>query len=92
VENQDEIFHVVYDLDDRVQIPGTRYIWGRRSYTPDTAIPVWRAIRDDKGASWSPSVTIPMSATHGNGPTVPSIPNALHRSRIGSGSTTSSME
>ena len=27
--NEDEIFHVVYDLDDRVQIPGTRYIWGR---------------------------------------------------------------
>jgi hypothetical protein len=47
--NQDEIFHVVYDLDDRVQIPGTRYIWGRRPYTPDSATPVWRAIRDDKG-------------------------------------------
>jgi len=49
LESQDEIFHVVYDLDDRVQIPGTRYIWGRRSYTPDSAVPVWRAIRDDKG-------------------------------------------
>jgi hypothetical protein len=34
LENQNEIFHVVYDLDDRVQIPGTRYIWGWRSYTP----------------------------------------------------------
>jgi hypothetical protein len=43
VENQDEIFHVVYDFDDRVQIPGTR------SYTPDSAVPAWRAIRDDKG-------------------------------------------
>jgi hypothetical protein len=48
--NQDEIFHVVYDLDDRVQIPGTRYIWGRRwPYTPDSATPKWRGIRDDKG-------------------------------------------
>ncbi len=47
--NQDEIFHVVYDLDDRVQIPGTRYIWGHRPYTPDSSIPRWRAIRDDKG-------------------------------------------
>ncbi|HEV2523317.1 MAG TPA: DUF4159 domain-containing protein [Candidatus Acidoferrales bacterium] len=49
LKDQDEIFHVFYDLDDRVQIPGTRYIWGRRRYTPDSAIPEWRAIRDDKG-------------------------------------------
>lgn len=49
LKDQDEIFHVFYDLDDRVQIPGTRYIWGRRRYTPDSANPVWRAIRDDRG-------------------------------------------
>ena len=49
LQNQDEIFHVFYDLDDRVQIPGTRFIWGRRPYTPDSSIPAWRAIRDDKG-------------------------------------------
>lgn len=48
--NSDELFHVAYDLDDRVQIPGTRYIWGRRwPITPDQAVPQWRAIRDDKG-------------------------------------------
>jgi Domain of unknown function (DUF4159) len=47
--NQDEIFHVLYDLDDRFQIPGTRYIWGGRSYTPDSATPHWRAIRDSTG-------------------------------------------
>ena len=47
--NKDEIFHVVYDLDDRVQIPGTRYVWGRMPYTPDSATAEWRAIRDDKG-------------------------------------------
>jgi Domain of unknown function (DUF4159) len=48
--NDDEIFHIAYNLDDRVQIPGTRYIWGRRwSYGPDGAVPKWRAIRDDKG-------------------------------------------
>ncbi len=49
LENQDEMFHVVYDLDDRVQIPGTRYVWGHRPYTPDSAVPKWRGIRDDKG-------------------------------------------
>jgi hypothetical protein len=48
--DKDEIFHVVYDLQDRVQIPGTRYIWGRRwAYTPDSKTPRWRGIRDDKG-------------------------------------------
>lgn len=47
--NDDPIFHVVYDLSDRVQIPGTRYIWGNREYTPDSAVAQWRGIRDDKG-------------------------------------------
>jgi hypothetical protein len=49
LKDQDEIFHVFYDLDDRVQIPGTRFIWGRRQYTPDSTNPAWRAIRDDRG-------------------------------------------
>jgi Domain of unknown function (DUF4159) len=47
--DQDELFHVLYDLDERFQIPGTRYIWGNRSYTPDSSVPHWRAIRDDRG-------------------------------------------
>jgi len=47
--DSDEIFHIAYDLDDRVQVPGTRYVWGRWSYTPDSATPKWRAIRDAKG-------------------------------------------
>jgi hypothetical protein len=47
--NQEEIFHIVYDLDDRTQIDGTRYIWGRMRYTPDSATAQWRGIRDDKG-------------------------------------------
>jgi hypothetical protein len=47
--DKDEIFHVVYDLDERFQIPGTRFIWGGRPYTSDSRIPKWRAIRDDNG-------------------------------------------
>lgn len=47
--NQDELFHIAYDLDDRVQVPGTRYIWGYRRYTTDSATPRWSAIRDDRG-------------------------------------------
>ena len=47
--NQDELFHVAYDLDDRVQVPGTRYIWNSWHYTRDSATPRWSAIRDDRG-------------------------------------------
>jgi hypothetical protein len=49
LDNKDVLFHIVYDLDDRLQIDGTRYIWGRMRYTPDSATPIWRGIRDDKG-------------------------------------------
>jgi hypothetical protein len=49
LKNSDEIFHVMYDLDDRVQIHGTRFIWGSWPYSPDMVVPKWRAIRDDKG-------------------------------------------
>ena len=49
LRDEDEIFHVFYDLDDRIQIPGTRYLWGGRRYTSDSAVPKWRAIRDDHG-------------------------------------------
>jgi hypothetical protein len=49
LQNSDEIFHVMYDLDDRVQIHGTRFLWGGRPYGPDMRVPKWRAIRDDHG-------------------------------------------
>jgi hypothetical protein len=49
LKDDDEIFHVFYDLDKRFQIPGTRFIWGGRPYLPDMAVPKWRAIRDDNG-------------------------------------------
>jgi hypothetical protein len=49
LKNDDEIFHVMYDLNDRVQIHGTRFLWGGRPYGPDMVAPKWRAIRDDDG-------------------------------------------
>jgi hypothetical protein len=49
LKDSDEIFHTMYDLDDRFQIPGTRFIWGGRGYAADMKVPKWRAIRDDKG-------------------------------------------
>jgi len=79
LENQDEIFHVVYDLDDRVQIPGTRFILGHRRTLRTASFRYGRAIRDDKGRIMVAICHNSMSATPGNGPTAPNIPNALHR-------------
>jgi hypothetical protein len=49
LDNKDEIFHVLYDLDDRFQVPGEQYIRTGRTYEKDGYVPKWRAIRDDKG-------------------------------------------
>jgi hypothetical protein len=47
--NKDEIFHVLYDLDDRFQVPGEQYIRSGRTYEKDGYIPKWRGIRDQDG-------------------------------------------
>jgi hypothetical protein len=49
LKDSDELFHTIYDLDDRFQIPGTRFIWGNRRYAEDMKVPRWSGIRDDKG-------------------------------------------
>ena len=45
----DEIFHTLYDVDDKMQIPGEQWIRSGRTYEKDGYQPKWRAIRDDKG-------------------------------------------
>lgn len=47
--NSDEIFHVLYDLDQKIQIPGYQYIGTGRTYESNGIVPHWRAIRDSKG-------------------------------------------
>ncbi len=49
LDNKDEIFHTLYDLDNRFQVPGEQYINTGRTYEKDGYVPKWRAIRDDKG-------------------------------------------
>ena len=51
IPNDDPIFHTIYDLDDRFQVPGAQYF-----ETSDRTMkrarrdgPHWRAIYDDKG-------------------------------------------
>ncbi|MEP7353710.1 MAG: DUF4159 domain-containing protein [Acidobacteriota bacterium] len=51
IPDNDPIFHTVYDLQDRVQIPGAQYLQTGRIYEKDESgrPPHWRAIYDDKG-------------------------------------------
>ena len=49
LENKDQIFHVLYDLDERFQIPGTAALYRGATYERDGVQPRWRAIMDDKG-------------------------------------------
>ena len=46
---KDEILHVLYDLDTRVQVPGIQMFRSGRTYEQDGIEPRWRAIHDDKG-------------------------------------------
>ena len=59
---------------------------GAAGTLPTAPFPPGAPFATIRAASWSPSATIPMSETPGNGPTAPNIPNARHRSRIASAS------
>jgi hypothetical protein len=47
--DNDPIFHDLYDLNERPQVPGTRFLWRGLPYPPDARVPRWRGIRDDHG-------------------------------------------
>jgi hypothetical protein len=47
IPNPDAYFHVVYDLDDRYQIPGSEHLYP--GYKKDGKGDHWRAILDDRG-------------------------------------------
>ena len=51
IQNSDQIFHTVYDLDDRFQVPGWQYSFSGRTYEAGETgkIAHWRGIYDDKG-------------------------------------------
>ena len=49
LSDKDEIFHVLYDLDDRFQVPGEHYVYDGRTYEQDGYVAKWRGIRDDHG-------------------------------------------
>jgi hypothetical protein len=49
VDPGDEVFHVLYDLAPKEQIPGTQMLYTGRTYERDGVTPHWRGIYDDEG-------------------------------------------
>jgi hypothetical protein len=51
IPNDDPIFHTIYDVSERFQVPGAQYFDSGLTYEkgPTGKEPHWRAIRDNKG-------------------------------------------
>jgi hypothetical protein len=49
LDNTDQIFHVIYDLDDRYQVPGWTPVRRGMTYEYDGYNAKWRGIYDDHG-------------------------------------------
>ncbi|HUQ50683.1 MAG TPA: DUF4159 domain-containing protein [Gammaproteobacteria bacterium] len=49
IEDSDEVFHVLYDTDQRIQIPGIAALRYGVTYERDGVVPHWRGIYDDDG-------------------------------------------
>jgi hypothetical protein len=49
LKDADEIYHVLYDINEKFQIPSEVYVNTGRTYEKDGYVPKWRAIRNDRG-------------------------------------------
>jgi hypothetical protein len=49
LKDSDEIYHVLYDINEKFQIPSEVYVNTGRTYEKDGYVPKWRAIRNDRG-------------------------------------------
>ncbi len=49
VPDKDAIFHVLYDLDERFQVPGIIMFSTGLTYEQDGIHPAWKAVYDDRG-------------------------------------------
>ncbi|HVB35179.1 MAG TPA: DUF4159 domain-containing protein [Patescibacteria group bacterium] len=50
LDNDAPIFHTLYGLNYRFQVPGEQYVYTGRTYEKDGYVPKWRAIRADDGS------------------------------------------
>lgn len=74
IPNEDQIFHIFWDLDDRVQVPGLQFVYTGRVYEHDGYTPRWRGIYDDKGrimVAICHNMDLGDSVEHNNNPLYP---------------------
>jgi hypothetical protein len=48
LEQSEQIFRILNEVDTRVQVPGMQFLRSRRTYEKDGVLPTWRGIMDDK--------------------------------------------
>ncbi len=49
IPHDDPVFHVAYELDEHLQIPGIQSVYSGLNYEQDGYTPHWRGIYDDEG-------------------------------------------
>jgi hypothetical protein len=49
IDSKDPIFHVIYDLDDKFQVPGAQFVFSGVAHEYDGYEAKWRGIYDDNG-------------------------------------------
>jgi hypothetical protein len=49
IGDNDQAFHILYDLGDRFQIPGIHYPWSGSTSEKGGVDPHWRGVYDEKG-------------------------------------------
>ena len=49
IDSADPIFHTIYDLEQRYQVPGEQFLESGRTYEHGGLVPHWRGIYDDAG-------------------------------------------
>ncbi len=49
IPDSDPIFHTVYDLDERYQVPGEQFVYSHRTFEKDGYHARWRGIYDEHG-------------------------------------------
>ena len=49
IKDDNEVLYVLYDLNERIQIPGLAALYNGVTYERDGVIPTWRGVYDDEG-------------------------------------------
>ena len=88
LKDSDEIYHVLYDINEKFQIPSEVYVNTGRTYEKDGYVPKWRAIRNDHGRIMVAICANMHWAMPGSGPRARSIPKSFPDLPFASSSTT----